>query len=384
MSTKINIKNLKEVLGKLNFAIERTKINPKSDWIEIKSDEANNNLVFKVSNYDYYLESSIVTKCEEPIFATITSSTFIPLISKLDEDEVEMFERLNSLIVKTSQSEYTFPIIKEMGEVKTVDEIKLDKEESLDNAFELDGSFLESVADTNAKGLLDSSFSKDIQQFVYVDEKGALTWTENIYINTNKTGTEREFKALFNLTQAKILKVFGDCKSVGVYLEKGDNYTDSNKIRFVSNNDNYSLTCIFLIQSDELTEKFPCIRIRNLAESVEKTHAIIDKKALEKALSRLMVFDKKFDKTVLNYSQFEWGKDSVKLVSLKNKNYEVVPYESGVETVEHTSMIRFADIVAQLQATMSKSVDISYGDSPAITINSDNLKQLIPEIQYIG
>ena len=384
MSTKINIKSLKEVLGKLNFAIERTKINPKSGWIEIRTDEEKKNLTLKVSNYDYYLESSILTECEEPIFATITSDTFIPLISKLDEDEIEIFERLNSLIVKTNQSEYTFPIIKEMGEVKTVDEIKLEKEPEINDTFEINGSFLESVADTNAKGLLDSSFSKDIQQFVYVDEKGALTWTENIYINTTETGTTTEFKSLFNLTQAKILKVFGDCKSVNVYIEKGNEYEESNKIRFISNNDNYSLTCIFIIQSDEITEKFPCLRIRNLAEAVAKTHVIIDKKTLEKALSRLMVFDKKFDKTVLNYSQFEWGKDSVKLVSIKNKNYEIVPYVSSVETVEHTSMIRFADIVAQLQSALSKTIDISYGDSPAITINSDNLKQLIPEIQYIG
>ena len=129
--------------------------------------------------------------------------------------------------------------------------------------------------------------------------------------------------------------------------------------------------------------KRAALKLRNLASAVSETHAVIDKKALEKALARLMVFDKKFDITVLNYSKFVWDTDSVKLVSIKNQNYEVVPYISGTNTSEHESIIRFADIVNQLKAVQSKEIDISYGDSPAIVINSEGLKQLIPEIRAV-
>ena len=97
-----------------------------------------------------------------------------------------------------------------------------------------------------------------------------------------------------------------------------------------------------------------------------------------------MVFDKKFDITVLNYSKLVFGVDEVKLVSIKNNNYEVVKYVSGQNTVEHESIIRFADLVNQLKAVQGKEIDISYGQSPAITINSYRLKQLIPEVRERG
>ena len=107
-------------------------------------------------------------------------------------------------------------------------------------------------------------------------------------------------------------------------------------------------------------------------------HAILDKKTLDKALSRLMVFDKKFDITVLDYSKLVFSSNGLKMISVKNKNYEKVDYIKSENTFDYEAVIRFADLVAQLKAIKTKEIDISYGDS-AIVINSGNLKQLIPE-----
>lgn len=376
---KINITELKDIVGKLNLAIEKTKINPKSGWIELESDAVTNTLTIKVGNYDYYLESSMSVTGSESLHATITADTFVPLISKLDAEEVTFSEHMNALILTTDTGEYTFPVIKELDKVRSVDSIAFDADNFI--STELSGIDIASVADTNAKGLADSVFSKDIQQFIYMDNEGALTFTENIYINKFQNPAESSFKILLNGTQAKLLKAFESFEKIIVNVESSA-IEEPKRVEF-SATDKSTLTLVLITQPVNVVEKFPSLKIRGLADAVSETHAVVDKKAFEKALSRLMVFDKKFDITVLNYSKLVFGKDSVKLVSIKNKNYEIVPYISGANTIEHESMIRFADIINQLKAITTKEVDISYGNSPAITLNG-NIKQLIPEIQVRG
>ena len=122
-------------------------------------------------------------------------------------------------------------------------------------------------------------------------------------------------------------------------------------------------------------------RLINLDEEIRLAEKIKqgDKKALDKALARLMVFDKKVDITVLDYSKLVFKENELELISIKNNNFEKIPYISSTNAFNHESIIRFADLVKQLKAINSKEVDISYGDRPAIILNSD-IYQVIPEI----
>ena len=45
---KLNIQELKDIMTKISLAVEKTKINPKSGWIELET--KNNNLNFKVGS----------------------------------------------------------------------------------------------------------------------------------------------------------------------------------------------------------------------------------------------------------------------------------------------------------------------------------------------
>lgn len=385
MIITIKTSNLKNTVSKLNLAIEKTKINPKSGWIEMEK-ISDTSMSVKVANYDYYTEFCLPIACDcseaaDSFHATISSDTFVPLASKIDCETVTITERLNAVILTTNSSEYTFPIIKDGGTTKGVDVIEFDARNYTNSS--ISGNMLSSVADKNAKGLVDTLFTKDIQQFIYLDEKGALTYTENIYLNDFTEKASNPFKVLLNCTQSKLLKIFEGYASVAIKVETSS-YDSPVKCEFTATGDlGDSVKMVFVIQSQQLTDKFPSIKLRDIASAVSQTHAVIDKKALDRALARLMVFDKKFDISVLNYSQLCFEENYVKLVSLKNKNYEIIQYNSHTNTSSHTSMIRFADIVNQLKAVTSKDVDISYGDKPAIVINSDGLKQLIPEVREI-
>ncbi len=382
---KVDICELKNIVEKMNMAVEKSAINPRAGLVEMV--ENNDDILsIYVGNFDYFLESSIKCVDEENtgMHVTVNSDTFIPLVAKLDDGIAEFACTKNVLTISTSNSEYTFPLVKEAGVAKSVDKIYFD-EKGLD-ANVVSGNDLSSIASINAKGLIDSLFSREIQQYIYVDNCGAITFTENIYINDfvdDVSLGNRDFKFLLNGTQAKLMKIFE--KSDKVYFKVLESEYDSPiKVKFYCGNDLNSMSLVLLTQPRRTVDKFPSIRLRDLSNAVSNTHVIIDKKKFEKALQRLMVFDKKFDITVLNYSKLVFGLNNVKLVSIKNNNFEIVEYVSSENAIDHEAIIRFADIVNQLKAVQGKKLDISYGNSPAITINSYRLKQLIPEVKEKG
>ena len=377
---KLNIKELKDLMSKISLAVEKSKLNPKSGWIELET--IGSTVGFKVANYDYYLEAGIdvgspITD-DDKFHVTVLAETFIPLVSKLDVETVDVYERLNSLILETEQSSYTFPIIKELGNVKCVD--KIDFSPTTDKVVTIGGVELSSVATINTKGLVDAMFSQEIQQFIYVDDQGALTFTENMYVNDFKTKASEPFKLLLNATQAKLLQIFSGESQVNIEFEQVDTFnnvaTTTNKVCLSAS----GIKLVLICQNQDLTDKFPSIKLRALGANVEQTHVVVDKRLLDKALARLMVFDKKFDITIMDYSKLVFKQDCLELVSIKNKNYERIPYISSQNAIDHESIIRFADLIGQLKAVTSKEIDISYGSRPAIVINS-NVKQLIPEIR---
>lgn len=377
---KLNIKELKDLMSKISLAVEKSKLNPKSGWIELET--IGSTVGFKVANYDYYLEAGIdvgspITD-DDKFHVTVLAETFIPLVSKLDVETVDVYERLNSLILETEQSSYTFPIIKELGNVKCVDKIEFSP--TTDKVVTIGGVELSSVATINTKGLVDAMFSQEIQQFIYVDDQGALTFTENMYVNDFKTKASESFKLLLNATQAKLLQIFSGESQVNIEFEQVDTFnnvaTTTNKVCLSAS----GIKLVLICQNQDLTDKFPSIKLRALGANVEQTHVVVDKRLLDKALARLMVFDKKFDITIMDYSKLVFKQDCLELVSIKNKNYERIPYISSQNAIDHESIIRFADLIGQLKAVTSKEIDISYGSRPAIVINS-NVKQLIPEIR---
>lgn len=382
----INISELKGILSRLNLAVDNTKLNPRSGWLELET-ISESTMSVKISSFGYYLEASVTISTdsyssENKLHATVSADSFISLVSKLEDDYVKMTETETTLDLSTKTSGYTFPLIKELGKICEVERIDFNYAHC--DRYTLTSEDVISIANTNAKGLTDAQFAKEIQKFIYVDNEGALTFTDNIYVNKFKKPIEIKddspaFKFLLSANQAKLLDVFSKYRDIELVVERDVDYSRSFKISFTTVPDK-EISLILIVQSAEFTDRFPAIKIRNLAENKLETHAIIDKKTLDKALARLMIFDRKWDITVMNYSKLVFEENCVKLVSTKNKNFEVVPYKSYTNTVKHESIVRFIDLEKQLKAVTDTELDISYGETQAIVINSGNLCQIIPEI----
>lgn len=378
---RLNVKDLKSIASKLSQAVEESKLNPKSGWVELEADTES--ITFKVSNVDYYMNINLLAEStidEKDVFhTTILANTFIPLISKLDDDYIELHEELNSLVLKTSSSTYNFPVIKELGKVKCLDTIPFT---ATTNSIDVDGSDLASVSDINTKNVIGSTMSRSFQQYIYVDNIGALTFTESVYINNFPSEIVGDsFKILLNISQAQLLSIFKGVHDLKLELEQKPTYGDygpttTNKVKIYNDN----MTLIMITQYQDMVDKFPSIRLRAYAENELDTHVALDRKELDKALARLMVFDKKFGTEVIDYSKLIFGKDSLQLVSVKNKNSEVIPYVSSQNVIEgKESVIRFADLVKQLKVATSKYIDIGYNQRPVLIINNDGMRQVIME-----
>ena len=372
-TTKIKVSEFKKIMSKMSMGVEKSSINPDAGYVAIETD-GDTTVKTTVSSKDYFLESSLNAECGDDIRVTINADTFIGIISKLDSDMIELRVENNALVITTSASEYTFPIVTVEGQTKELHRIEFDE----DNAIHatMTGKDIISVADSNLQGLVNAEFKREISQFIYVDNKGALTATNYIYLNEFDNPSDTEFKFLVNGAQADLLKVFGQSEKVDVCVS---NAVEDEKIyvKLSSDTPSISLTCI--TQTPEMVAKFPAQKIRELAFAISDVHVVISKSKLEKALGRLQVFDKKGNTIAIrDKSQFVFGNDSVKLVSPKYHSFEIVKYEKSTNANEYSAMLRFDEVVNQLKATQSQFVDISYGNGKTVIFNSD-IKQIIPE-----
>lgn len=372
-TTKIKVSEFKKIMSKMSMGVEKSSINPDAGYVAIETD-GDTTVKTTVSSKDYFLESSLNAECGDDIRVTINADTFIGIISKLDSDTIELRVENNALVITTSASEYTFPIVTVEGQTKELHRIEFDE----DNAIHatMTGKDIISVADSNLQGLVNAEFKREISQFIYVDNKGALTATNYIYLNEFDNPSNTEFKFLVNGAQADLLKVFGQSEKVNVCVSNavGD---EKIYVKLSSDTPSISLTCI--TQTPEMVAKFPAQKIRELAFAISDVHVVISKSKLEKALGRLQVFDKKGNTIAIrDKSQFVFGNDSVKLVSPKYHSFEIVKYEKSTNANEYSAMLRFDEVVNQLKATQSQFVDISYGNGKTVIFNSD-IKQIIPE-----
>lgn len=375
----IKLKEIKDILSKIALGINKSDVNPSAGYIEIKTND-DGILNIKVSSNDYFLISPITVNSDESIHATILADKFINIISKLNKEFISLCSDDNSLMLKTNTSQYVFPIIKKNGVVATINEFEYNAEEytnCVEN--EMNGTDLASISESNAQGLVEATFTKEIQQFIYVDNVGALTFTDNIYINNFDVAYANEFKILLNATQSRLLKIFDNAKNVTVKVMSSNNFDKNVVVKMTSDDISLSL----LTQSVNKVNMFPQEKIRNLSLGDINRHVIINKNEFDKALSRLMVFDKKFDKAILDYSKLVFKSNHVELISVKNHNYEIIAYSSS-ENIDgdsaYEAIIRFGDLVNQLKAVTTPNVDISFGNGKAIVINSD-IKQIVPEIK---
>lgn len=368
----INTNLMKELTTKINKGVEGERTVRNSELIELKME--NNKLILCATNTQYYLSMelpNLLTENENLHF-TVDADSFIKLIQKTTTPEIQLKEENGNLLFK-GNGEYIFPLeLDQNGEIKILPEINIEPELS----FEVTGDTLYSIYSFGNNELVNDVPVDTVQKYFYVDNLGAITYTESPYLNNFSLSTP--FKILINDRLAQLFSLFrGQKVTVGLSKEYESNLYQ-NKISFVSGN----IKLVAYLPDDSLVEKFPANQCRMLQEHPYPGNIKINRLELANALDRLNIFSTKDGNMIykkagkLNFSQ-----NGLEIISILDKNKEFIKYEECFSFTPYSCYMNLNQLLRHAKANNENNIDIHYGNELCLMLKKDNYVQIIVEME---
>lgn len=367
----IQTKLLQDSCKKILDAVDSNASLKLSETLEL---EVRNQILYlNVTNKEYYVAVKIPLGTDVDFHAVVDAKLFLTLISKITTTDVELNVNGNVLVVKANGN-YKIPLIQdETGAVVTLPRIEID---NVTNDFYIKNEVLQSIYKYNAKELLKSGCVRPVQKLFYVDENGALTFTNGACVNSFKL----EQPVTLYLTE-KIIKLFklfkGDVHFfIGQDVIEGTN-SIMTKVAFTDG----VVSLVSLLNIDpSLTNTFPVKAIRALSDSTYSYTVTLDKTSLLEAITRLSLFE---NKNVGSYTYLSFGADEVTLCDSKKINTEVVGYCGTTLELEENYVALFdtQDLKLTLETCEETHINLSFGTHRAVVISRGNIKNIVPECE---
>ena len=308
--------------------------------------------------------------------ATVNATIFLKLISQITTDTIELSVVDNTLVVKGNGT-YKLPLIFDGEELLKLPKIDI---ENVTAEFAISSDILNSILQYNSKELTKGTISKPVQKLYYVDECGAITFTNGACVNS--FSLSQPVKVLFNNRLVKLFKLFkdGDVKFTLGYDPISEEIIQT-KVKF--ENSSVAITAI-LSCDDTLLGSVPVRAIRGRANT-EYPHSVnLNKSALIQTISRLTLFNTT-DTFTKPYGTFEFGKDSVVVYDSNKENCETIYYDNDVNslTEPYVGIFNLADLKTTLETCNESYLCMSFGDGAAMVISRGSVKNVIPEVKLV-
>ena len=200
---KINTEKIRQVASKIALGVEDDRSSPLTELLEFELKDKV--LTLKATNKEYFLSVTLVdaSDSDEYFHVTIVANSFLQMITKTTTPDIKLSVTEAGLVFE-GNGKYIFPITLDGEETVSLPTIEWGEEEVLD--LEMDGSILASIQKYNSKELSKDVIVKPIQRLYYVDNHGALTFTDGACVNEFEL--EKEFKVLFNDRLVQLFKLF--------------------------------------------------------------------------------------------------------------------------------------------------------------------------------
>ena len=206
----IRIEDLKSISQTILTAVDSNELSIITETLELLIKD--NVLYMNVTNREYYAQVKLKMENEEEFHATVNANLFLKLVSQITTDTVEFSIDGNSLVIKANGN-YKLPLIYDDDKLLELPKINID---NVTAEFDVSGDTLVSILQYNSKQLNVGTISKPVQKMYYVDENGAITFTNGACIN-NFT-LEKPIKILLNNRLVKLFKLF---KGKSVHMSVG-------------------------------------------------------------------------------------------------------------------------------------------------------------------
>lgn len=370
ITLKTNI--IKDLTSKINKGIEGERTVRVSELLELEV--INDKLILSVTNTQFYLsiELSNQVNSVDSLHVTIDADTFIKLVSKTTTDEIILDTKDGNLLYK-GNGEYIFPLeLDQNGEIKTLPKIEINPQ----STFDIMGDTLYSIYSFGSHELVNDVPVDAVQKYYYVDNLGAITYTESPYLNNFNLPVP--FRALINDRLAQLFSLFRNKRvSVGISKEVNDGLYQ-NKISFTCEN----LSLVSYLPDDSIINKYPANECRQLQSNPYPGKVTINRALLADALDRLNIFSVKDGNVVLKKAgKINFTNDGLEIISIVDKNKEFIPYVNKDNYYSYSCYMNLSQLQRHAKANSEINIEVNYGNDLSIMFTKDNYAQIIVEME---
>lgn len=371
----IRTEDFKVICSKILAAKDANSLSQVTETLELITEGTF--LYMNVTNKEYYVRCKLELDVVEDFHAAIESDLFLKLVSLTSTDTIELSVRDNVLIFKANGT-YKIPLIYTDDKLIELPEIPID---NVTNEFDVNSDILNSLIQYNSKELTKGIASKPVQKMYYVDEFGAITFT-------NSGGCVNSFMLpmpVSLLMQNRVVQLFKLFKGEQVHFTLGydalPNSTDivQTKARFESQD---TMITAILSCDDTMLRTVPVEAIRGRANADYPYVVTLNKDACLSAIKRLMLFTP--ENTINLYSDFVFKKDCLIIHDVKRDNKEEIYYTGNSIDDEYTASLDFMDLKLTLESCSEPYITIHFGNQVAIVLARGNIKNIISEIHPMG
>lgn len=371
MAITLKTTELNYVCSKILSAVDSNGMSEITETLELIL--VNKILYLQITNREYFIKVKLSTELEGDFHATVHADLFLKLISKITTELITLDIDENNLII-SGNGNYKLPMVYEGSELLSLPTIEIVNET---NSFTIPGKILNSILIYNSKQFSMGNIINPIQSLYYVDENGAITFTNGATVN--KFSLPVSVKLLLNSKLVKLFKLF---KNEDIRFIIGQDQISSEiiqtKVKFISSD--IELTSILPMNEVEI-QKVPVQAIRDRAFKEYDTIAVLNRNELLQAINRLSIFSDSSTAVDRSFGIFEFGTDKIIIKDINKVNSEVVKYSNTIIMSEnYTCVIDFNDIKLVLETTSDEFVNLSFGDHQAIVCSRENIYNVIPEI----
>lgn len=372
----LRIETMQEACKDILAAVDSNELSAITETLELVTH--GEYLFINVTNREYFAQVKINVGEPVEFHATVNAKLFLKLISQVTTDTIEInYKPGENFITVKANGTYKIPLIFDGNELLKLPEIEID---NVTSQFDIPSSILKSILTYNSKQLSMGTISKPVQKLYYVDEKGAITFTNGACVNSFNLASP--VKLLFNNRLVKLFKLFNDenVKFTLGYDSISDDIIQT-KVRFETSN--IVLTAI-LSCDDSLLTTVPVNAIRGRATTEYPYSVNINKDYLLQTISRLLLFNSTggSNKEVIKpYSTFIFDHDSVTIYDVNKENKETINYNNTLVDCEepYEAILDLTELKITLESCAEQYLNINFGDGSAFIITRGNVANVIAE-----
>lgn len=368
----LNTKEFKDVAKTVLYAIDSKSDGKQSvlftETLELKAEGTN--LDLNITNREYYVTAKFKLASPENLTAAVNAKVFLNLISKITSDKIEITKDGNSIKIKAN-GEYKLPMIFNNDTLLELPKIEIG---NVTNSMVINSSILRSIAVNNSKELVRGTIVRPVQNYYYIDELGAITFTSGAC--DNRFTLEKPVKLLLDDKVVKLFKLFKDDSNVTFTLGQ-DALTEDiiqSKVSFATSD----VIITALLKDTSLISTVPATAIRNMADKVYTYSVVLEKTSLLQAIQRLLLLNSDEN----GYGYLDFSNNKLIIFDYSRINKEELSLVNECEALSNYSMLIDLNYLQSiLDGVDDEYVTINFGDQKAAVIKKVGVSDIIPELR---